>query len=163
MKYPLKYARDCGPGQTMGELCEMVADVIDTGDKVKFADVMDEYFIYGSWGHLLEEPEKGKLPHEVTDIQHSPFENLLLNKDIRGLAYVMYQLGRKRSATKVRKEIPSEETMRERARKLKSGVDGPMCPVCGYNAYSKSGDWCYAHLLEHVIGRTLKNLDEAGK
>lgn len=93
MKYPQKHARDCGKGMTMGELVRMVADAIDAGDEKKASDILDEEFIYGSWGHLLREPEDST-KQEI--IYHQAFENLLLGKDIRGLAIVAYRAGRKR-------------------------------------------------------------------
>lgn len=131
-KFPVKYGRD-GRSLQLSELVGLLADKLDGEDVEAFCDVMDEEFIYGAWGHILDESRE----EDNREIHHYSHENILLTKDIRGLAKAMYELGRRRASAELLKSMaPSvkaalNDVESHEVKEFMDSVSTDFCDYCG--------------------------------
>lgn len=84
-KYPVIYGKDSGPSCTVGDVAREIVDKLEEGDEDAACDVVDEKFIYGSWGFLLA---------NTNNLKDAIYRQL--RKDLRGLLIAVYREGRHR-------------------------------------------------------------------
>lgn len=76
--YDIKYAKDYGPSQTMGDFVEGMADLFESeADLDDIVDYTDKQFLFGSWGHRVG-------------------MDILFTRDLRGVIIAAYNCGKER-------------------------------------------------------------------